>query len=83
MLLETEVSCRLSNLPLTGAKLSLKNPAQTSTISSNLRQILASNILYESTQYQNIVSSALPRVKQKHLFRSLLSSLTHRPNNIR
>jgi hypothetical protein len=83
MLVEREVSRRLSNLPLTGAKLSLKNQAQSSAISSNLRQSLVSDILYESTQCQNIVSNALPHVKQKHLFRSLLSSLTHKPDNIR
>ena len=63
--------------------LNLKNQAQSSAISSNLRHSVASDILHESVQCQNIVSSSLPHVKQKHLFRSLLSSLTHQPNNIR
>lgn len=81
--LEKEVSCPLSNMPLTGAMLSLKNQAHSSALSSNLRQSLASDILHESVQCQNILSSALPLVKQKYPLHSLLSSLTHQSNNIR
>jgi len=81
--LETGVSCPLPSMPLTGAILSLKNEAKSSAVSSNLRRSLAFDVLHGSVQCQDTVSSALPHVTQKPLYRSLLSSLAHRPNNIR
>jgi hypothetical protein len=81
--LETDVSCRLSNMRLTGAMLSLNNRAQYSAISFKLRQSLASDILHESMQCQNIISIALPHVRHKPMFLAFLSFLTHQPNNSR
>jgi hypothetical protein len=81
---EPEVSCRLPNMPLTDTTLSLLNKAQPSTLSSNLRQSVACDILHASLQCQDTVSSVFPYVKEKPVFRALLSSsLTHHPNNIR
>jgi len=81
--LETGVSCPSPSMSLAGAMLSLKNEAQSSAVSSNLQQSLASDILHGSVQCQDTVSSALPHVTQKYLLRSSLSTLTHQPNNIR
>jgi hypothetical protein len=69
--LEPEVSCRVSNMPLKDTMLSLKNQAQSSSASSNLRQTLACDILHENVQFQYIVSGTLPHAKQKHQFRSV------------
>jgi hypothetical protein len=72
MVLETRASFPLYRMPLTGAMLSLKNEALSSAVSSNLQQSLASDILHGSVQCQDTVSSALPHVTKKYLFRSFI-----------